>query len=116
MKTMMIKGNRGKDTNYGPIWSLVYVTPPTISNAGTYVYTGGYVGPDITSSSYYTVTGNKNVSGGSYAYTVTLNDKTAYRWTTGGTADITGTYNIAYAVNIVFSNSNPASAYTAFKT
>ncbi len=92
-----------KFTDLNQIWSLQYITKPAITNAGTYTYTGGNVGPTIANSSFYTVTGNKKsaVSSSAYTFRVSLNDKTAYRWSDGSTADITGTYYIKYATHVL---------------
>ncbi len=86
-------------TDLSSVWSLRFISKPSISNSVTYIYTGGQVGPDITpASSDYTISGNKNTaaSGSAYTFRVALNDKTACRWSDGTTDDITGTYYIKH--------------------
>ncbi len=103
-------------TDFGPVWSLQFVSKPSISNSGTYYYTGGQIGPDITpASSYYTITGNKNTATGSYTYRVSLKNKTATAWSDGSTADITGTYSITgYKVKFETGNMNYHNASATF--
>ncbi len=106
-------------TDLNSIWSLIYVTPPTISNSGTYYYTGGNRGPTFTDrggSSYYTITNKSNKNVGTYTYRVALNNKTTCAWSTGGTADITGSYTIRYNTETlqVCVNSGGLWGYCAF--
>ncbi len=91
-------------TDFGPVVSLTYVTPPTISNSVTYYYTGGSRGPTITDrggSSYYTVTDASKVNVGTYTFRVALKNKSTSAWSTGGTADITGTYYVKYNTDTI---------------
>ncbi len=95
-------------TDLNSIWSLIYVTPPTVT-VGTYTYNGNSQGPTIRHnqtnwSSYYSVSGNTTASAaGSYSFKFILKDKTACRWTDYTTADKSYSYTIKksqYAVNL----------------
>ncbi len=94
------------DTDLNQIMSLTFVSVPSVTNSGTYYTTGSSVGPNIATSTYYTVTGNKQTTASSSAYTyrIALKNKSTTAWSNGSTNDITGTYYVKYYTDTVSLN------------
>ncbi len=93
--------------SYGELFVNVSVTVGKIklekpaADATNFVYNGDEQTYDIAESERYTVSGNKQTNAGSYSVTVALKDAANISWAGGSTDNLTYTFAIAKAENVI---------------